>query len=159
MQGQARRNKHYRPGNEYLSRMTLENKIAAANETVNQRFLMLVQTLSGIRALTSVTVNNPEEEDLLQRVLEVLKQNLDCEHCSIFILNNNEELHCIAGKSWSESENDISNSKKSSHIFNIGEGIIGYAARDRKIYYCKNCKEDKNSVSYTHLTLPTNREV
>ena len=127
--------------------MNLEDKFADASDTINQRFLMLIQALSGIRGLTSITVNQPEEQKLLQKVLDVLNQNLDFECCSIFLLSNNEELCCIAGKNWKDVDNELKDKKRHSHSFKIGQGIIGQAAKNRKIYHCRNCRKDKNFLS------------
>ncbi len=129
-----------------MTKVPLENKIIDVAGTLNQRFLMLVQALSGIRALTSVTIDNSEENNLVQNALQVISQNLDLERCSIFLLNDNGELYCVRSKDWSDSETKPISNKKS-HTFRLGEGIIGKAAESRQIYHCKNCKQDKNYLA------------
>jgi diguanylate cyclase (GGDEF)-like protein len=137
--------------------MILENKLIDASETISQRFLMLVQAMSGIRALTSISINDLQEQDLLDEALDVLIQNLDFERCSVFLLNNNEELYCATGKDWKDRDNTLEvKERKLSHTFKLGQGIIGQAAKNRQIYHCKNCKQDKNYLSIIHTQVDTN---
>lgn len=131
--------------------MNLEDKFADASDTINQRFLMLIQALSGIRGLTSITVNQPEEQKLLQKVLDVLNQNLDFECCSIFLLSNNEELCCIAGKNWKDVDNELKDKKRHSHSFKIGQGIIGQAAKTGKFIIAGTAGKTK---IFSQLSIP-----
>lgn len=127
--------------------MSIDQQLAEASSTINHRFLMLAQALSGIRALTKISLDLTNEDNLLRQTLDVIAQNLDFESCSIFLIRGNEELVCVAGMergSNKASEFEISHR---SHTFRIGEGIIGQAAKHRKIYYCDNCKKDKNFLS------------
>ena len=73
--------------------MLLEENVIDSTTTLNQRFMMLIQALSGIRGLTSIKIDSSTEQDLLQNALDVLNQNLDFERCSVFLLKNDEELH------------------------------------------------------------------
>ena len=84
----------------------------------------------------------------MQQTMDALSQNLDFERCSIFLLNNSEELHCVVGKSWHQNEEiNKMDLAKESHIFEIGQGVMGRAAENRQIYHCENCKADKNYLS------------
>lgn len=136
--------------------MLSEDKIAETTGTISQRFLLLVQAMSGIRGLTSINMNDLEEQDLMDKALDVLTQNLDFERCSIFLLNDNNELCCVAGKDWTDRENRLTPVERYSHNFKLGEGIVGQAAKSQQIYHCKNCKQDKNYLSIVHPQIEKN---
>ena len=124
----------------------LEEKLADAAGTISQRFLMLVQALSGIRGLTMLTINNSEEDELLENVLDVIRDNLDVERCSIFLVNN-DDLVCAAFKTWIKDSDGGLHAERQSHTFKIGQGIVGKAAESRQLYHCRNCKTDANYLS------------
>ncbi len=111
---------------------------------------MLVQALSGIRGLSSLDINTIDEQDLLNKTLSTLNQNLDFESCSIFLLQNNDELHCLAGIGQGDKENSVMDNDEETHTFKLGQGIIGQAAITRQLYHCKDCKQDKNYLPILH---------
>lgn len=125
----------------------IEDSLLSSSETLSQRFLMLIQAVSGIRALTSQEMNGFAENELLDRLLTILIENLDMERCSVFLLKN-DRLHCAAGKDWNEY---VHKSKKvihrDTHDFPIGHGITGLVAQKGKVYHCKNCRMDENFLS------------
>ncbi len=127
--------------------MLLEENVFDSTATLSQRFMMLIQALSGIRGLTSIKIDNSTEQDLLQNALDVLNQNLDFERCSVFLLKNDEELHCIASRDRSDADNSGSDEEIKSHIFMTGQGIVGQAAKTGELYHCQNSKKDKNYLS------------
>ncbi len=131
-------------------------KIAEATGTISQRFLMLIQAMSGIRGLTSIAINEFEETDLLDKALAVLIQNIDFERSSIFLLNNDNELYCAAGMDWDDRMQKSTTGKKDSHIFKLGQGILGRAAETKKIYYCQNCLQDENYLSFINSQVGKN---
>ena len=130
--------------------MLLEEALFKTSDTISQRFLMLVQSISGIRGLTSVDTTQMTEQDLLDKVLSVLIENLDMDKCSIFLLEE-DKLRCSAAKSWDEQLNLTRlQVERHTHTFNLGEGIIGIAAKTKKIYHCNDCKADKNYLPIIH---------
>ena len=68
-------------------------------------------------------------------------------------INNNDALHisCDDCKIWEELDSDQPRTQAHSFTFNY----------DTEKWKCNTCEKivDAKSVSYTHLTLPTNREV
>lgn len=123
-----------------------EDLVTHSAEVLGQRFLMLIQALSGIRGLTSLEVNNMEEFELLDQVLSVLIQNLDMDRCSVFLLEG-DRLCCAAGKDWNDYvQRDQNKIRCQYHTFKIGEGAIGLAAKNRRLYHSHNCKADDNFV-------------
>ena len=127
--------------------MSTEIQLNQANEDLGKGFMMLLQALSGIRGLTDIDANSKNEQDLLRSVLEVMTQNLDFERCSVFLQNGNEELYCVAGYVWEDrvSRNPVPH--RESHLFKVGEGIIGRVAETRLTYHCRNCRQDRNYLS------------
>ncbi len=124
----------------------IEDKLTDAAGTISQRFLMLVQALSGIRGLTMLTMNKSNELDLLDDVLAVIKENLDVECCSIFLLDNNE-LTCVAFKNEDINRNNMLPDVHLGHTFKIGEGIVGQSAVNKELYHCRDCTADKNYLA------------
>jgi len=130
--------------------MNVEEALLDSSEVLSQRFLMLIQAVSGIRALTSMEIADMEEQELHDRLLCVLMENLDLDRCSIF-LREDDRLHCVAGKDWDEfMHQSRQGSKQQSHIFRIGEGIIGKAAAAGRVYHCKNCRQDNDYLPIIH---------
>lgn len=130
--------------------MLLEEALFNTSETISQRFLMLVQSISGIRGLTSLDTDHMTEEELLDKVLSVLIQNLDMDKCSIFLIDG-DRLDCAAAKCWDEQLN-LARLKveRYTHTFKLGEGIMGIAASTGKIYHCNDCKKDENYLPVIH---------
>ncbi len=153
MSGKTGRRKNDCTTNEQLKPMFIEDNIANATGTLSQRFLMLIEALSGIRGLTSIISDQQDEQELLNMTLEVLIQNIDFEGCSIFLLNENDELHCVAGN---EQGQTLTEKKRHSHNFRLGEGIIGHAAKERRLIHSKNCKEDKDYLPVLHSQMDQN---
>ncbi len=107
---------------------------------------MLVQALSGIRGLTTLTMNKSDELDLLEDVLAVIKDNLDVECCSIFLLKDNK-LTCVAFKNEESHREYSTPDTPLGHVFKIGEGIVGKAVVNKKLYHCRDCKADENYLA------------
>ncbi|MCZ6525270.1 MAG: sensor domain-containing diguanylate cyclase [Gammaproteobacteria bacterium] len=129
----------------------INEALIASSNTLSQRFLMLVQAMSGVRSLTSLETEGLQETDLLGRVLDILIQDVDLDRCSIFLLEGNR-LYCAVAKSWEDHQQQTRKPPdKQSYIFEIGEGAMGIAAKNRRIYHCHNCKEDKNFLPNLHL--------
>ncbi|MFQ5661134.1 MAG: diguanylate cyclase [Gammaproteobacteria bacterium] len=129
--------------------MNMEKALAETSETFSQRFLMLIQAVSGIRGLTALEMDGLEESQLLDEILSVLIQNLDIDKCSIFLLEE-ERLRCAAGKNWDHYIQQAVNKQRQSHTFRIGEGIMGMVAQNRRIYHCKNGRQDGHFLPVIH---------
>ena len=111
-----------------------------------QRIMMLLQALSGARALTGINISELDEETLLNTVLKEMIQNLDLERCSIFLLQE-DTLVCAAGRDWQDHmANEKTERNDSSLTFQLGEGLIGMTAKNRQLCYSHNCKLDERFV-------------
>lgn len=125
--------------------------LIASSGTLSQRFLMLVQAMSGVRSLTSLETAGLEETDLLNRVLDILIQDVDLDRCSIFLLEGNQ-LYCAVAKSWEDHQQQTRKPpSKQSYVFEIGEGSIGIAAKNKRLYHCRDCREDDSFLPILHL--------
>lgn len=131
--------------------MLSKDLLSNSSDSISQRFLMLVQSVSGIRGLTTLDSHETSEEELLDKVLSVLIQNLDMDKCSIFLFNEDRELECVAAKCWDEQLNlSRLQVERYSHKFKPGEGIIGITAKTRKIYHCHDCRADSKFLPVIH---------
>lgn len=111
-----------------------------------QRVMMLLQALSGARALTGINIDELDEETLLNTVLKEMVQNLDLECCSIFLLQE-DTLVCAAGRDWQDHMvNEKAERNDSSLTFQLGEGLIGMTAKNRQLCHSHNCKLDERFV-------------
>lgn len=121
-----------------------EQSMMQSSESLNERFLLLIQAVSGVRAFTSQETDNLTEAQLLDQLLYSLMQNLDLESCSIFLLEGGR-LRCAAGKNWDEyiNKTDI-NPNRNSHTFQVGQGVMGIAAEQGQVYHCQDCSLDEN---------------
>ena len=124
----------------------MESALIQTSETLSHRFLMLIQALSGISGLTTLDIEELSETKLLDHVMDVLIQNLDLDKCSIFLLEG-EELYCAIGRGWDEYTGDCKKDpNRQFHTFRLGEGAVGIAARNKRLYHCHNCRLDKNYI-------------
>lgn len=124
--------------------MNVEEALLNSSEILSQRFLMLIQAASGIRELTALKTDDLNEPELLDRLLNVLIENLDLDRCSIFLLDE-DRLNCAAGKDWDEYIHQSGRKiTRPAHTFRIGEGIMGKAAETGRVYHCKNCRSDNH---------------
>ncbi len=113
-----------------------------AYQELSQRFMRLVGDLSALRGLSSLTMQQPDESQLLRGAMQVLMENHDLERCSIFLLEG-DRLSCASGLDWhdlmhAEKQNTAA-PKRSPMIFNLGEGIIGMAAETGRMQHCRDC--------------------
>lgn len=110
---------------------------------LSQRFMRLVDDLSALRALSSLTFHHPDENQLLRGAMQVLMENHDLERCSIFLLED-EELVCASGLDWHdllEAGTDATVNRKPM-TFRIGQGIIGMAAETGRMQHCRDCPSE-----------------
>jgi hypothetical protein len=68
---------------------------------LNSSYLRMVDSLSALRALSSISVQHCSDRELLERALNVLMENQDLERCSIFLLQGNELVNA-AGRDWND---------------------------------------------------------
>ena len=113
---------------------------------LRERFIKLLDSLSTVRALTSLDVHHQDEVSLLDSALKVLVQHQNLERCSAFLLKG-DTLVCVAGKnyltSFQERERDeVSGTTSLPDAARLGEGLIGLAAKTKELQNCMDCSND-----------------
>jgi len=122
----------------------MKNRENSLPDALGQGFVMLIQALSGIRGLMSIVSGDLDETDMIDRALQVMKQNLDFERGSLFLFNDREELYCAGGIAWQDTRENAGEQQRNRHVFRPGQGIMGQAADSRRLYHCRDCRQDKN---------------
>ena len=118
--------------------------IAQAAVELKDRLVDSLESLSSLSALTNLTTHNRDDHGLLRGALQILMQNQDMQHCSIF-LEQDGSLVNAAGLSWAElnaSASDQPPNLPPAHQFKKGEGLIGIAAESGEIQHCRDCSVD-----------------
>ncbi len=111
---------------------------------LRERFIKLLDSLSTVRALTSLDVHRQDEISLLDSALKVLVQHQNLERCSAFLLKG-DTLVCVAGKNYLTSlqePGETSGNASLPDTMRLGEGLIGLAAKSRELQYCMDCSND-----------------
>jgi len=116
-----------------------------ANKELRQHFMLLLDSLSGLQALTSLEDQLGSENELIHRALEVLLCNQDLECCSVYMLRD-EVLECVAGTDWEEELARSGSHYPAGHRFALGEGLIGQAAASASIVECQDCMQDAHFI-------------
>jgi diguanylate cyclase (GGDEF)-like protein len=114
-----------------------------AYQELSQRFMRLVNDLSALRALSSLSFQQPDEALLLRSAIRVLMENHDLERCSIFLLED-EKLVCASGLDWQDllaPAHDPRDGRKPM-VFHLGQGIIGMAAETGRLQHCRDCQAE-----------------
>jgi len=111
-----------------------------ANQELRQRFVQLLDSLSGLQALTSMDSHTGSEDEMIRQALEVLLANQDLERCSVFLLRG-DRLESIAGFDWQQKLNPTGKPPKSQG-FPLGEGLLGQAALSGEVIECQDCMQD-----------------
>lgn len=107
----------------------------------------LLNSLSAIKSLSEVNYEIADEKTMVRESLAILIQNQDMERCSFFMVDADGMLTNVTGLSIEELADRPETSVKSLR-FRIGEGIIGKAAADEEIQYCKDCSKDERFASF-----------
>lgn len=126
-----------------------------AFQGLNNSYLKLVDSLSALRALSSIAIQSSSDQDLLTQALGVLVENQDMERCSIYLLRDGV-LTISAGMDWEdlisvarggERENRTRNTE-----FQLGEGVVGLAAQSGELLHCKDCTNDSRFLPHSKLS-------
>ena len=114
-----------------------------AVQELNSGFVRLLESMSALRALSSIQVRGEAEEGLLDGALQVLMQNQDLERCSVFMLQE-DKLVNAAGLDWSDLLGvEVERARKGGMTFEVGEGMVGLAAQERELQHCQDCATDQ----------------
>lgn len=118
--------------------------VADAAMELKDRLIDSIESLSSLSALTDMDIQDRTEEGVLRGALSVLMANQDMQRCSIFLIHG-DELRNAAGLSWSE-QNAVTSKPAlapvATHCFQVGEGLIGLAAKTGQIQHCRDCSVD-----------------
>lgn len=112
--------------------------------SINNAYLKLIDSLSALRSLSSVSSTFSSDSELLEKALSVLVENQDLERCSIYLLEE-ERLVNAAGMDWDDliRLDGRSRGKVSSGVvFALGEGVVGLAAQSGQLQHCQDCEQD-----------------
>ncbi len=112
-----------------------------AYQELSQRFMRLVNDLSALRGLSSLSLQQADETSLLRAAMRVLMENHDLERCSIFLLKD-EELVCASGLDWQDLLEPATPRERAGRkpmVFRFGQGIIGMAAETGRLQHCRDC--------------------
>ncbi len=118
---------------------------------LNTSYLKLVDSLSALRALSSLSLEGSSDQILLDNALAVLVENLDLERCSIYLLQG-DCLVNAAGMDWEDLiclEKEKGREKRqNSASFKLGEGVLGLAAQSGELQHCRDCTTDKRFLPH-----------
>lgn len=108
-----------------------------AFQELNQRFIKLVDDLSALRGLSSLSLQHTSQAELLREAIRILMQNNDFERCSVFLRDGNV-LECASGLDWPDLLSRQDHAMHTPVRFRIGEGIIGMAAETGNLQHCRD---------------------
>lgn len=122
------------------------NAFALASNDLRERFIKLLDSLSTVRALTSLDVHHQDETALLDGALKVLVQHQNLERCSAFLLRGTTLVR-VAGRDYSDLFREATQGTASRREYlpatvPLGEGIVGLAAKTRELQWCQDCSND-----------------
>jgi diguanylate cyclase (GGDEF)-like protein len=130
----------------------MDNKpFVEAFRDLNASYLKLVDSLSALRALSSLSVGGNSDALLLENALGVLVDNQDLERCSIYLLQG-EELINVAGLAWDDLiclDKDAGSEREGCKpTFQLGEGLVGLAAQSGQLQHCRDCSADSRLLPH-----------
>lgn len=125
-----------------------------AYQGLNSSYLKLIDSLSALRALSSIAIQSSSDQDLLDHALTVLVANQDMERCSIYLLHDGI-LTITAGMDWADLISVAQGAERTSYQqtteFQLGEGIVGLAAQSGELQHCKDCANDTRFLPHTEM--------
>lgn len=110
---------------------------AEAYQELNHRFIKLVNDLSALRRLSTLSMRRTSQDELLRDAMRVLMENSDFERCSVFLLED-DSLVCAGGLDWPDMLNNDESGIHRPRRFQLGEGIIGMAAETGNLQHCRD---------------------
>ena len=118
-------------------------------QELNSGFVRLLESMSALRALSSIVVSGQAEQELLDSALQVLVQNQDLERCSVFMLQSDGALTNAAGLDWNDlvQRDEGGLSGRGGATFRLGVGVVGLAAQSGELQHCHECHRDERFLS------------
>ncbi len=111
---------------------------------LKNRFIHLVDNLSGVRELAALALENLSYEDLVDAMMRILFEHMNAETISLYVHNDNE-LQCIANINWDKFIDDIKSVGTKIVPVSIGNTLIGKTAEKRCLQHISNCADVNQS--------------
>ncbi|MFU8837713.1 MAG: diguanylate cyclase [Thiohalomonadaceae bacterium] len=111
---------------------------------INSSYLKLIDSLSALRALSTMTSNFSSDQALLDGALNVLVENQDLERCCIYLVQGDELIN-VAGVDWNDMisvDHGLPRRSQRGTVFALGEGVVGLAALTGQLQHCRDCQQD-----------------
>jgi diguanylate cyclase (GGDEF)-like protein len=119
-----------------------ERAAVIASQGLRDRLIWLLDSLSALRMLTTIGHSCHNESELLAHALRILLQNQDVDRCSIFLVEDGQ-LRCATGMDWQQfNGSEGYEVRPSTHAFDLGEGIVGIAAKTGALIHVADCHAD-----------------
>ncbi len=113
-------------------------------------FIHLLDTLSGLRSLTSLDLKNRTTTQLLEDALKTLLRHHDLERTSVYLLEGERlvwtagtDYRRVLGEDIGEVLPEVEPPRAS---VAVGEGVVGTAAASRSLQSCADCRLDSRYV-------------
>jgi diguanylate cyclase (GGDEF)-like protein len=125
-----------------------------AYQGLNSSYFKLIDSLSAVRALSSIAIQSSSDQELLDKALGVLVENQDLERCSIYLVRDGM-LAIAAGMDWADLISVSRSGERSVYPrnteFSLGEGIVGIAAMSGELQHCRDCSVDQRFLPQAEL--------
>jgi diguanylate cyclase (GGDEF)-like protein len=117
-------------------------------DVLNNRFTQLLNSLSGIRTISSL-VNQPvDQEKFIDEMMKTIIENLEVDQVSLYLLEE-KSLNCVAHLNWHQFINNESSKNNDKTSYLMSEGVVGKTATNGQLIHINNCKtSDENFIKY-----------
>ncbi|MET0066161.1 MAG: sensor domain-containing diguanylate cyclase [Candidatus Thiodiazotropha sp.] len=117
---------------------------------LRERFFSLLDSLSALRALAQINLEEVDEDQLIDRALNELVRYQSLDQCSVFRLDG-DLLCCTAGLGMVDSQARFGGAARDRVLpqamsFKPGEGIVGIAYASGQLQYCRDCSQSQDFV-------------
>lgn len=118
----------------------------SSSREVRSHFVKLLDTLSGLRSLTSLDLKQRTTTQLLEDALKTLLRHHDLERTSVYLLEG-DRLVWTAGTDYqrvlNEDIGEVVTERDLPRVsVAVGEGLVGTAAATRSLQSCGDCRLD-----------------
>jgi diguanylate cyclase (GGDEF)-like protein len=117
-------------------------------DVLNSRFTQLLDSLSGIRAISHLGNQQIEKEQFIDLMVKAIFEHLEVEEASLYLLED-DSLNCVANLNWEQFiTNESSINNKTDSVL-LTEGIIGKTATNLQVIHIHNCQTtDEDLIRY-----------
>ncbi|MEQ8427304.1 MAG: sensor domain-containing diguanylate cyclase [Gammaproteobacteria bacterium] len=104
---------------------------------LNTHFINLIDNLSGIKELASLSTAQLPRDTLIDRIMRILFEHLNAETISLYMAKK-DELHCIANINWDKFIDNVNSVGTRIQTVQIGVSPVGKAAKNKCIQRVTN---------------------